>query len=467
MGCARGKRKMVSRMSSKLSFVGLTLLLLVGCHGLSSCGPSEVCVSSARHVLNIFDYPLRLEAHVEYRGEYPEDLLVGWEQLNGPGLATFVPQAAAVSTVAFTHVGQYSLLFSATDGRNSAATEVKVSVRNPEPTYFVSLDGSDRNDGRSEDSPFRTISRAARAVEPGDVVWIRGGVYHEYSRANAWRTSGEQGRPIIFMSYPGELAVISGSETERDPDSRNPSAPELVRLVDLDWYVFENLVFRHSAGRGLALEGNYHIVRNVSSHGHHGDGIFIRGDHNLIEDSEVFDNYSRSNGGDDADGIKIEEGHENVIRRVLAYENSDDGFDLWGSTDTIIEYSVAHNNGRGDTGNGNGFKLSSRRIDSGNIVRFNVAYQNRAHNFTDNDGGGLIVYNNTSWAASEYGFVIRGRDDRDVSEVLNNISYQDRDGVLIDVESGGEEPHSENNTWDLDIDDPLFQSLEPGDPGFL
>src|SRR5690554_4391296 len=146
-----------------------------------------------------------------------------------------------------------------------------------------------------------------------------------------------------------------------------------------------------------------------------------------------------------------------MIRRVLAYETSDDGFDLWGATDSVIEHSVAHNNGRGNTGNGNGFKLSSRRIDSGNIVRFNVAYENRAHNFTDNDGGGLIVYNNTSWSAGEYGFVVRGREGRDVSEVLNNISYEDRDGVLIDIESdGGEAPRSENNSWDLDIEDPLF-----------
>ena len=46
-----------------------------------------------------------------------------------------------------------------------------------QPTYYVSTTGSDSNDGRSASTPFRTLQRAANAVGPGDVVWIRGGVY--------------------------------------------------------------------------------------------------------------------------------------------------------------------------------------------------------------------------------------------------------------------------------------------------
>src|SRR5690554_927559 len=132
-------------------------------------------------------------------------------------------------------------------------------------TLFVSTKGNDNNDGRSVDRPLRTITKAARTVRPGDVVQIRGGVYSEYNQANAWKTSGRPDAPITIMAYPGEEVIIDGSHV--GPNSSNPSAPQLIRLLDVDWYVIQDLTLRNSGGRGLALEGNNHVVRNVVSHG--------------------------------------------------------------------------------------------------------------------------------------------------------------------------------------------------------
>src|SRR5690606_24833903 len=207
----------------------------------------------------------------------------------------------------------------------SETGELQATAAPLEATYYVAPDGDDRNDGRTVETPFATIAKAAAVVRPGDVVMLRGGVYHEYNVRDSWVTSGEPGRPITFMSYPGERAIIDGSHVPRDPESTNPSAPELIKLVGLDWYVFDGLELRNGAGRGLALEGDHHVVRNVVSHSNHGDGVFVRGSYNLIEDTVSYDNYSRSNGGDSADGIKIDSGKGNVIRRFLAFENSDDG----------------------------------------------------------------------------------------------------------------------------------------------
>src|SRR5690606_33397021 len=176
------------------------------------------------------------------------------------------------------------------------------------------------------------------------------------------------------------------------------------------YYVFQNLTIRYAAGRGMELEGDHHVVRDVVSHGNHSDGIYIEGSYNLVEDVVSFDNFSYSNDGDSADGVKVDSGTGNVLRRGVVYENSDDGIDLWDSTDTLVEFSVSYRNGRGSTGNGQGLKMSTGRpADSRNVIRYNVAFETRAHNFTDNAGGGLLLYNNTSCAAGRAGFHVAGQ----------------------------------------------------------
>lgn len=269
------------------------------------------------------------------------------------------------------------------------------------------------------------------------------------------------------MGAPGETAILDGSD--RRNSGSNPAAPQLIWLRDRHYYVFQNLTIRYAAGRGMELEGDHHVVRDVVSHGNHSDGIYIEGSYNLVEDVVSFDNFSYSNDGDSADGVKVDSGTGNVLRRVVVYENSDDGIDLWDSTDTLVEFSVSYRNGRGSTGNGQGFKMSNgRRADSRNVIRYNVAFENRAHNFTDNAGGGLLLYNNTSYAAGRAGFHVAGQSGVERSTLFNNISFGDNEGVkVVPTTEGGPGPVSRNNSWDLGIDDPLFVSLDPDDPGFL
>jgi surface-anchored protein len=427
----------------------------------------EIRLDVAEEWVHLYPHTLSLSGSVSLGTRTARDAEVTWEALSGPGEVTFEGDGIEVQAT-FSDPGTYTLRVTATAGGSTASREVRVTVVIPAADYYVSPDGSDRNDGRTIDTPFKTIRKAASVVQPGDTVMLRGGVYNEYNVIDAWRRSGEPGKPITFMSYPGERAIVDGSHVQRDPRSSNPAAPELIRIVGLDWYVFDGIVFRNSAGRGLALEGSHHVVRNVVSHSNHSDGIYLSGSYNLVEDSMSFDNYSRSNGGDSADGIKITVGTGNVIRRFLAYDNSDDGIDIWDTTNTLVEYSAAFRNGRGSTGNGMGFKMGRAGLTSHSIIRFNVGFENRAINFTDNGGGGLQVYNNTSFGAGQFGFAVRGRTSVDPSLVANNISFRDTRGVLIDVEErGGQLPETHNNSWDLGIRDPRFVSLDPDSSDFL
>lgn len=67
--------------------------------------------------------------------------------------------------------------------------------------------GSDDNPG-SFKRPFRTIDRAADAVQPGDTVFIRGGVYRE---AVTLDRSGTESAPITFRPWGKENVTISGA----------------------------------------------------------------------------------------------------------------------------------------------------------------------------------------------------------------------------------------------------------------
>jgi hypothetical protein len=73
------------------------------------------------------------------------------------------------------------------------------------PAWFVDpTRGDDAGDG-SEASPWRTVEHAARALRPGDTLYLRGGVYRE---AITLTVAGSQEKPITIRSYPGELVVL-------------------------------------------------------------------------------------------------------------------------------------------------------------------------------------------------------------------------------------------------------------------
>lgn len=75
--------------------------------------------------------------------------------------------------------------------------------------YHVSVKGKDVNDG-SMATPFRTINEAARKAAPGDTISVHEGVYREW--VDPLRGGSSDDRRILYRAYPGEKAVIKGSE---------------------------------------------------------------------------------------------------------------------------------------------------------------------------------------------------------------------------------------------------------------
>ena len=321
-------------------------------------------------------------------------------------------------------------------GNRSAPVSSGPKVDKGDADWYVSPSGSDSNSGRSKGEPFETLLKVSEVVGPGDVVFLRGGTYDDFGQVyfgydrKPFTRDGKKGAPITIMSYPGERAVLDGGDRSYKK-YKSVSSPSVLRIL-ADWYVIQDITIRNGAGRGLYLRGDNNIVRNVTAYNNHSDGLYGSGDNNRFENFESYDNYSRQNGGDSADGLKIVGSDDAVIRNCNVYDNSDDGIDIWDSTDTLIENCTAKDNGRGDTGNGRGYKAGGGgKKNTGTIVRNNKAEGNLV-NFDSNRSTGIEFRNNESRNARYVGFeIVKGNkayDNKSSGDPKNSVKGVSGDG---------------------------------------
>lgn len=92
----------------------------------------------------------------------------------------------------------------------------------PGITFYVSVNGSDSNDG-TLNAPFLTLEKARDAIralkadeglpDGGVTVYLREGRYERTSSFELReQDSGEADKPITYTAYPGESVTLSGSE---------------------------------------------------------------------------------------------------------------------------------------------------------------------------------------------------------------------------------------------------------------
>ena len=94
------------------------------------------------------------------------------------------------------------------------STSLCCAAPRTERGYFVSPDGNDNNDGRSVESPWKSLEKVnASKFKPGDTIRFEGGRIFEsnvlqYQSALLISDSGIPDSPIVYTSYGGLRATI-------------------------------------------------------------------------------------------------------------------------------------------------------------------------------------------------------------------------------------------------------------------
>ena len=205
--------------------------------------------------------------------------------------------------------------------------------------YFVSPDGSDTNPG-SFLLPWRTIGKVAMEVEAGDMVYIRGGTYHE---SVTFTASGTLSNPITIAAYPGEYPVVDGEYSI-------PGYWGTLLFIMGDYNILSGIEVRNSAYMGVIVYGNYDIASNMYVHHCKENGILItHGQHSTVESSRVWRNvlsneYGVGNGWSSGLSAARNGVSYAIIRHNTVWENWGEGISSYEADHITLEDNISHDN---------------------------------------------------------------------------------------------------------------------------
>lgn len=182
-------------------------------------------------------------------------------------------------------------------------------------TYYVSTRGSNSDSG-SENSPWRTISKATKAdLKPGDEVVVKSGTYNEAVIVNK---DGKIGDYITIRSeVPGGAKI--------DPPGNKPGITIIADYVKVDGFDVSG-----SQSSGITGSSAHHVeVTNNIVHDNVANGIYLgKADFLLVEGNVVYENAAK--GG--SSGIHLKAAYNItgssstseyriIVRDNVSYEN--------------------------------------------------------------------------------------------------------------------------------------------------
>jgi Right handed beta helix region len=154
-------------------------------------------------------------------------------------------------------------------------------------------------------------------VQPGDILIVRAGTYHEALRT---LRGGQKGRPIIVRGERGGGAVIV-------------AASGRALTIDHPFIVFDGLVFDGGYGSDdtllLSDRASHVIIRNSEVRRSSRDLIDIRSpQHVLLENCLIHHALNAADGRTDAHGIAVGASRDLVIRNTEIHTFSGDGIQI-------------------------------------------------------------------------------------------------------------------------------------------
>jgi hypothetical protein len=355
-------------------------------------------------------------------------------------------------------------------GRKAVTATFRSSVH---ASYYCAPEakgGNDSNPGTLE-QPFFNLKKALALMEPGDTVFLRGGVY-DYNETILLDKTGSDVERICLFAYANEIPVL---DFYRIGGTRGNARGF---KVTGNYYYMKGLEICYAPDNGIKVEGSHNIFELLRLH-HNGDsGIQIGlGSNdpdgpdivcfNLVKNCDSWRNLDWGTSYENADGFacKLSPGPGNRFVGCRAWQNADDGWDFYmthypiyidscwtygnGNVEIInideewkSRYPDAPGNWQGD---GNGFKLGGdgwpAKHQVSNCIAFD-GYATGAGFSENNNADSLFLYNCVAWYGVK-NFRVRAYP----SDLRNCISFDAKsssENAVREIASGSIE---RNNSW--------------------
>lgn len=278
-------------------------------------------------------------------------------------------------------------------------------------TYYVATNGDDTTGDGSIGNPWKTIPTAITAAVAGDTIYLRGG-NHEYSSTITIAKDGSAGARFYLFAYPGEHPILDFSGQS--------SGARGVQLNASYWYI-KGIDFYNAGDNGMIIEKNgasYNIIEQCNFYENLDTGLQLaNGAHdNQIINCDSYYNCDVGQGNADGFAPKLTLGTGNYFYGCRAWNNSDDAYDGFLSSDLNITTTYENcwafksgylKDGSAGSGNGNGFKMGSAN-GRHNVIYINcLAFSNLKKGFDQNHNtGDMTLYNCTSFDNGTYNYSI-------------------------------------------------------------
>lgn len=281
-------------------------------------------------------------------------------------------------------------------------------------TIYVSPEGLPNGAGTRE-FPYDIYTAVANVV-PGQTIVLMEGTYKLESTLRIQRgMNGTAEKPIRMIADP-QAATRPVLDFQR-------LCAGIVHGGDY-WYFFGfDVTNSADAQKGFQVSGDHNVLDQIHAYYNGNTGIQISRysgsdqfadwpAYNLILNCTSYCNYDK--GFEDADGFaaKLTIGEGNVFDGCVAYNNADDGWDLYAKVETgpigsvTIRNCVAYSNGfvpgvEGN-GNGNGFKMGGESLTGKHVLENCVAFWNLNKGIDSNSCPDIIVKNCVSYNNGSY-----------------------------------------------------------------
>lgn len=345
--------------------------------------------------------------------------------------------------------------------------------------YIAAVNGTSAGAGTLV-SPYDIPTAISKAIA-GDTVYIRGGQYMLKAQISL-NKGGTATAYISIFTFPGDDRPVLDFYN-RGYSGTNASSERGIQ-VSKDYYFIYGLDITRAGDNGMNVNSSHNKIQNCRFYKNCDSGLQITGGtggFNEIIDCDSHDNfdYKSSSPGGNADGFacKLTVGVGNQFIRCRSWNNSDDGYDCYGTqNDIYFEDCWVMTNGQksydvtdypgGTTGivtnqgNGNGFKVGGNASPGGaTLIRcISIGHKIMSTSnkgFDQNNGvGRVFCYNCISYNDGRGYSFPNNADIRGANTFTNNISLSSGSN------SFGSGTVFQTNTWNgIPVSSADFESV--------